>query len=148
MPKPPYPITPHSTKRSWMDRYPRVKIILGGLILLLLMAVAGGIAILTGMSAMRNSNLFHEAVSRAVHDPKVVAELGEPIRTGYYVSGKLQTRGRFGFADFDVGLIGPRNDGVLYVMAYKIRGEWQYRLLEVDVLGSPSIDLLPAGNGK
>jgi hypothetical protein len=148
MPKPPYPITPRSMKRSWMDRYPRGKIVLGGLILLLLMAVAGGIAILASMSAMRHSTLFHEAVSRAMSDPKVIAELGEPIRTGYYISGKLQTRGRFGFADFDVALMGPRNEGLLSVLAYKIRGEWQYRLLEVDVVGSPSIDLLPAGNAK
>ncbi|HEX8814365.1 MAG TPA: cytochrome c oxidase assembly factor Coa1 family protein [Terriglobales bacterium] len=135
-------------KRSWTDGHPRGKIVLGGLILLLLIALALGAVVLGRMSAVRHSGVFQEALARASADPKVVAELGEPIRTGYYVSGKLQTRGRFGFADFDVALIGPRNDGVLSVLAYKIRGEWQYRLLEVDVEGSPSIDLLPAGNGK
>jgi hypothetical protein len=121
---------------------------MGGVILLLLVALALGIAVIVRMSTVRHSALFQEAVSRAAGDPKVVAELGEPIQTGYYIAGKLQTRGRFGFADFDVALTGPRNDGILYVLAYKIRGEWKYRLLEVDIVGSPTIDLLPGGNAK
>jgi hypothetical protein len=148
MPKPPYPIMPGLTKQSWTDRYPRGKILMGGVILLLLVALALGIAVIVRMSTVRHSALFQEAVSRAAGDPKVVAELGEPIQTGYYIAGKLQTRGRFGFADFDVALTGTRNDGILYVLAYKIRGEWKYRLLEVDIVGSPTIDLLPVGNGK
>lgn len=121
---------------------------MGGLVIVLLLACAAVFALLSGISVLRHSSVFQDAVTRAHSNPQVVSELGEPVHPGRLISGKLRARGQFGFADFDVPLIGSRGEGTLSGLAFRVRGQWQFPLLEVDIEGSPSIDLLQAENAK
>ena len=101
------------------------------------------------MADLRHSSVVQDAMARALANPQAVSELGEPVHRGRFVYGKLRMRGQFGYADFDVPLVGSRSEGTVSALAYRIRGQWQFRRLEVGVEGFPAIDLLqPAVSGK
>jgi len=148
MRKPPYPITPRPVTRSWYDRHPRWKIVIGGFVVILFLAFALAFVVWSNMAGLRNSAIVQEATARALANPQVISELGEPVRRGLFVYGKLRLRGQFGFADFDVPLAGSRSDGTVSAFAYRIRGQWQFRRLEVGVAGFPAIDLLQTPTAK
>ena len=148
MRKPPYPITPRPVTRSWYDRHPRWKIVMGGFIIILFLALALGFVVWSNLAGLSNSSVVQEATARALANPQAVSELGEPVRRGRFVYGKLRLRGQFGYADFDVPLVGSRSDGTVSALAYRIRGQWQFRRLEVGVEGFPAIDLLQAATAK
>jgi len=120
----------------------------GTVIIIFFLAVTVVPVYLSRMAALRQSPVFQEALARALANPQVVSELGDPVRPARFISGKLRTRGQFGFANFDAPLAGSRDRGTLSGLAFQIRGQWQFRRLEVENEGSPSIDLLPAGNAK
>jgi len=121
---------------------------MGGLAVILFLAVTVVTSLLSGMAALRQSSVVQEAMARALANPQAISELGEPVRPGRLVYGKLRTRGQFGFADFEVPLVGPKARGTLSGVALRIRGEWQFRRLDVKIAGFPSIDLLPTENAK
>jgi hypothetical protein len=148
MRKPPYPFTPQPVARSWYDCHPGWKIVIGGLVVVLFLGVAVGFVVWSNMAGLRASSVVQEATARALANPQAISELGEPVRPGRFVYGKLRTRGEFGFADFDVPLEGSRSEGIVSGLAFRIRGQWHFRRLEVGVVGFPSIDLLQAGDTK
>jgi hypothetical protein len=121
---------------------------MGGLVIILFLAIAVVLVFLLGMAELRHSSVVQEAVARAQANPQIISELGEPVRPGRLVYGKVRTRGQFGFADFDVPLVGSRSEGIVSGLAFRIRGQWQFQRLEVGVEGFPSIDLLQAENVK
>ena len=119
---------------------------MGGLVIILFLAIAVVLVFLSGMTALRHSAVVQEAMARALANPQAISELGEPVHAGRLVYGKLRTRGQFGFADFDVPLVGSRSQGLVSGLAFRIRGQWQFQRLEVGVEGFPAIDLLQAGH--
>jgi hypothetical protein len=58
------------------------------------------------------------------------------------VLGHAEIRGQFGYADFNLPIAGPRNQGRLSVRALELRGQWEFRYLRLEVPGFPAIDLL------
>ena len=148
MRNPPYPITPRVVTRSWYDHHPHWKMITGGLVIILLLAIGLVAVFWTNLTELRHSSVVQEATARALANPRAISELGEPVRTGRFVYGKLRTRGEFGFADFDVPLEGSLSEGVVSGLAFRIRGQWHFRRLELGVTGFPAIDLLQAATAK
>ncbi len=143
MPTPPYPLQPSPIRRSWLEQNPRWKIPLGCLILALL--VGGFVAILlTGIFAsFHSSDAYNQAMARAVADPQVRAQLGEPIQPGWFISGQLKVTGSAGSADFSIPVSGPRGRGTIRVVAVKSEGIWRLTTLQVNIAGAiPPIDLL------
>jgi hypothetical protein len=142
MTRPPYPILGEPAVPHWSDRHPHWKLVLGGLVLALFFAGTGTAAFLGNLAASRSSWAYHEALSRAESDPRVVAILGGPIQPGWCFFGRVETRGQFGYAEFDLPVAGPRNHGQLSVRALQIRGQWEFRYLRLEMKGEPVIDLL------
>jgi Cytochrome oxidase complex assembly protein 1 len=102
---------------------------------------AGFAAIILG--SMRSSWACSEGVTLARHNEKVVEKLGEPIETGWLVSGSIKVAGPSGSADLAVPLHGPHNSGTLYVVAHEAAGQWRFDRAEVEVNGlEKRIDLL------
>jgi hypothetical protein len=94
-------------------------------------------------SMFKRSDVYADAVARARSNPAVVQELGEPIETGWWVSGSISTSGPSGTADFSAPLRGSSARGTLYVAAEKKAGIWHYQVLQVEPEGASSrIDLL------
>ena len=112
--------------------------------------VGGAAALLVGVfTLLGSSDVTKSAVSRAQTNPAVIERLGQPIKQGWLVQGKIQVSGPSGQADISIPLSGPKAKGTLYVSATKSAGEWTYQTLQLDFDGeSRRIDLLtkePAG---
>src|ERR1700682_6229442 len=111
-----------------------VPIVLGsGLVLLVVSLVFG---------ALKSSDAYTQALSKAKANDEVRALLGEPIQAGFWVSGNFQVNGPSGHADFSIPLSGPKGSATLYATAIKSAGRWEFTVLEVAPKGSDArIDL-------
>lgn len=127
--------------RSW------IKWVAGGCGCLLVLGGLAAVALVVGVFGLiQRSDVYEEAVARARSHPAATAALGEPIETGWYVMGSVETSGPGGEASLSVPLEGPRGEGTLYVEATKRAGAWTYQTLALEVEGGERIDLL-AGDG-
>ena len=126
---------PVPARQNWWGRNWKWVVPVGCLGLVL--AVVGFVAaiVLVAMSAVKSTEVYREAYRRARTDPKVVEELGEPVKDGWFVKGTVRTSGGGGFADFEFPVSGPKNSGTVYAQAAKVNGEWEFRALEVSVKG-------------
>ena len=95
----------------------------------------------------RHTDVFREAVARSEANAQVRAELGEPIREGWWVMGQVRTTGPSGNASLSIPLKGSRKDGTLYAVAHKSAGRWTYDTLEMAVEGQPGRISLLVGEG-
>ena len=112
-----------------------------GVVICFVAFFVGIFAIITG--SMKSSWAYTEGVNLATRHTDVVAALGEPIATGWLVSGSISVSGPSGEADLSIPLRGPNGRGTLYVIARKRAGEWSFELAEVEVKGhGDRIDLL------
>lgn len=121
---------PSSWQRNW-------KWAVGCLTILALVAVLMASIALFVFTMFRHTDVFREAIARAEANPQVRAELGEPIREGWWVMGQVRTTGPSGRADISIPLKGSRKDGTVYAVAHKSAGRWTYDTLEVAVEGRP-----------
>jgi hypothetical protein len=120
-----------------------IKWVAGGCGCLLVLGVLAVAAIVVGVfGVIKRSDVYEGAVARARSHPAATAALGEPIETGWFVSGSVEASGSGGEANLSVPLEGPRGEGTLYVEATKQAGAWSYQLLELAVEGGERIDLL------
>lgn len=78
------------------------------------------------LGSMKSSWACSQELDLARHDKNVVEKLGEPIETGWLVSGSINVAGPSGNADLAVPLHGTHNMGTLYVVAHKVAGEGQF----------------------
>jgi hypothetical protein len=119
-------------QRNWKWVVPGGCFALFALFALFLASVAS-----LAFTVIRHTAVFHEAVMRAEANPQVRAELGEPIRQGWWVSGQVNTTGSSGNADIAIPLTGSKSSGRVYAVAHKSAGRWTYDTLEVEVEGRP-----------
>ena len=82
MPTPPYPLHPEPLKKSWLERSPLWKIPLGCLILFLLIGIFGSIVMTIITTSFHNSDVYKQAVAKAVENSQVRDAIGEPIHPG------------------------------------------------------------------
>ena len=142
MPTPPYPLHPEPTKKSWLEQHPLWKIPLGCLTLVLLFVVFGAIAVTIVVTSFRSSEVYHQAWARTTQNSQVRAQIGEPIKAAWFISGQLNVSGSSGNADLSIPISGPRGRGIIRAIARK-NGVWRFSCLEVDIDGQPEkIDLL------
>ncbi len=98
----------------------------------------------------KSSQVYKEALARARSNTEVRRELGEPVRSGWWVNGSMRVSGPSGIARFSTPLHGPAGQATLYVRAQKVSNQWRFEVLEVAVDGrSERIQLLEgAAQGK
>ena len=117
-------------------------------LLLLVIATAfvfGVLALVFG--SMKASEPYKYALDLAQHSPAVIERLGEPIEAGMFVSGNIQVDLAGGHADLAIPISGPKGKGTVYVVAEKIAGRWEYRIIEAQFEGDPiRVNLRPGGH--
>lgn len=133
--------------RSWWQRNWKWGGPAGCLTILALVAVLMASIALFVFTMIRHTDVFREAIARAEANPQVRAELGEPIREGWWVMGQVRTTGPSGNASLSIPLKGSRKDGTLYAVAHKSAGRWTYDTLEMAVEGQPGRISLLVGEG-
>lgn len=104
-----------------------------GLLLLVVVGVASIVSLVMG--SIKKSGAFQEALEKARSHPAAVAALGEPIVSGFFITGSIHVEGSSGEANLSIPLRGPRGKGTLYVEATKRADRWEFALLELEVTG-------------
>ncbi len=103
---------------------------------LLIVTVVGGLAMVALIFAiMRSTDPYQHALQRVQHDPEIVAVLGEPITPGWYVLGNIESSGASGTAALVIPVSGPRGRASVLLESRKVRGQWQFDYLAVNVEG-------------
>jgi hypothetical protein len=96
--------------------------------------------------AIRSSDAYTEGMARARANPEVVAALGEPIESGFWITGNINVSGPSGNVDVAIPISGPKGSGTLYVVGTRSAGRWQYSAMEVELPGRPGrVDVRPRG---
>ena len=142
MTTPPYQLHPEPMKKSWIERNPGWKIPLGCLTLLVLIGgfVAGLLTVI--LTSFHHSDVYGQAMARADENPQVREQLGQPIKSGWFISGHINISGSTGDAELGIPISGPHGKGTIRAAATK-NGTWKFTSLEVSIEGQPeSIDLL------
>lgn len=103
-------------------------------------ALIGGI-VFVAMSAIKSSEVYQGALRIAQTHPAAVERLGQPVKDGFFVNGKINFEGGSGNADFEVPVSGPKNSGTLRVSAVNSGGAWMYQKLDL-VVGGETTSLL------
>jgi len=110
--------------------------------------VAAFVFSLAFFAVFRRTDIFKDALAKATANPQVRAELGEPVKEGWWVNGHMRISGSAGNAALSIPLKGSSKGGTLYAVAHKSAGEWRYDRLEVEVDGrAERIKLLDAVKG-
>ena len=147
-PTPPQP-TPIATPRpGWWNRNWKWFVPIGGcggcLFFILIGVISFSSIFLAIFGAMKSSDVYKTALSRAKANPEVVAALGTPVEDGLFVSGSTNVNGASGQADLSIPISGPKGKGTIYAVATKSAGEWTYSKLQVEIEKTKArIDLSP-----
>ncbi len=124
------------------------KLALIGCTIAFLLGAVAVVAVVFGIfGAIKKSDVYSEARNRAVADPRVVAALGTPIKTGLLVSGSLQIKNNSGTADLGFSISGPKGEAHVDAVATRGAERWTFTTLTVKPSGQPAIDVLrPEGS--
>jgi hypothetical protein len=140
-PAPAAPVPPH--RKNWWQRNWKWFVPTGCLTF-----VAAGVAlifciVLLIFGAMKSSDAYKTAFARARKDPRVIEAIGQPIHSGWYVSGNTKVNGDSGESDLTIPIHGRKGKAKIYAVATKSEGEWQYSKLTVKIEKTgEKIDLL------
>jgi hypothetical protein len=89
--------------------------------------------VLIVFSAMKSTDVYKDALTRARAHPAVADALGSPITEGFLVSGNTNVNGASGEANLSIPISGPKGNGTIYVSATKSLGRWNYSGLVLEV---------------
>jgi hypothetical protein len=139
----PSPLATPVQSQGWFGRNWKWFVPTGCLTLIVLfMVFIGGILLLV-FSGFKHSDVYKQAIAMAQKNPEVIKQLGEPVKPGWYFSGKIEVAGPSGHADIAIPISGPKNHGTLYAVADKSADQWKFTILKVGVEGrTRRIDLL------
>ncbi len=94
------------------------------------------------MSMMKNTDAYQLAMAQVRQHPQIIRHLGSPIKTGYFLQGKVNISGGSGRARLTIPVEGPKGSGDVYVEATKRLGQWQLQALVFQADNGERIDLL------
>jgi len=134
-------------RRSWVNRNWKWALPVGCLLAVLL--AAGGFAVFFFLiysvvsGTITSSDAYQEGMAAARSSPEVRAALGEPIGSGFWITGGIEVSGPSGNVNVAIPIFGPKGSGTLYVVGIRTAGRWQYSTMEVEIPGrSDRIDLM------
>ena len=95
-------------------------------------ALVGSIALIV-FSAIKSTDVYKEALTRAKAHPAVIEAIGLPITEGFLVSGNTSVNGASGEANLSIPISGPNGKATIYVAATKSLGQWNYSGLVAEI---------------
>jgi hypothetical protein len=122
-------------RRNWWSRNWKWFVPTGCLTLIAMVVAFVAAIFLIVFGALKSTDVYKTAVSRAKTEPAVIEALGTPIEEGWWMSGKTNVEGTAGEADIGIPISGPKGKGTIYAVATKSAGRWNYTTLEVEVNG-------------
>src|SRR3954447_15527694 len=107
-------------RRSWWSRNWKWAVpvgclgslaVCGGGITIFFFVIYGAI---TG--AIKSSDAYEQGMAAARANQEVVAALGQPIESGFWVSGNIDVNGSSGNVEVSIPISGPKGSGTLYIV--------------------------------
>ncbi len=137
------PVNAGPQRPGWWSRNWKWFVPSGCLTLLLLVVGFACLIATIVFGAIKSSDAYKMALTKAKADPRVVSALGSPITDGYFVMGKTNVNGTSGNADLTVPISGPKGKGTIYFVATKFAGQWTFSKLMVEIAATGQrIDLI------
>ena len=134
-------------KKGWWSRNWKWFVPVGCLSMLAVGAVVIVLIVTLVFGALKSSDVYKQALTKATANPTVISELGEPIEAGWMVSGSISVTGSSGEADISIPISGPRKSATIYAVGQKSAGQWKFARLEVEVPNRPPrINLLSSAD--
>ena len=103
-----------------------------------------GFIVTVVIGGMKSSAPYRDGMERARRDDRVVALLGTPIESGWFISGSINTENADGNANLSIPIHGPKGKARLHVVGEKESGRWRYTTMTVTPETGDPIDLLRA----
>lgn len=144
-PPPPFAPAPQTQPAGWWSRNWKWFVPTGCCLTpLVLGGACAAFFVFVIFGALKQSDAYQMALTRAKADQRVVAALGAPVSDGLFLSGTTNVNGSSGNADLTIPISGPKGKGTIYAVATKSAGEWTYSKLvvRIDSTGE-TIDLGP-----
>lgn len=137
------PPLPNQPKGNWWTRNWKWFVPTGCLtIIVLFCAFTLSIGLIV-FGALKSSDVYKDAVSRARTSSAVIEALGTPIDEGMFVSGNTSVNEASGEANLAIPISGPNGAAKIYLVATKVAGQWKYSVLVVEIEKTKQrIDLL------
>src|ERR1043165_9333446 len=137
------PAVPVTPRPNWWMRNWKWFVPTGCLSLLVLFVAFVASSALIAFGAMKSTDVYKEALARAMANSTVIEALGSPITEGFLVSGNTNVNGASGEANLSIPVAGPKGKATIYVAAQKSLGRWNYSGLVVEIAKTHQrIDLL------
>jgi len=137
---PPVPPTP---KPNWWKRNWKWFVPVGCFSIAVLFVAFVAAVVLIAFSAVKSTDVYKDALTRAKAHPAVIEALGSPITEGFLLSGNTNVNGASGEANLSIPVSGPKGKGTIYVAATKSLGRWNYSGLVLEIAKTHQrIDLL------
>jgi hypothetical protein len=92
-----------------------------------------GSVVLIVFSAVKSTDVYKDALTRAKAHPAVIEALGSPVTDGFLVSGNTNVNGASGETNLSIPVSGPKGKGTIYVAATKSLGRWNYSGLTFEI---------------
>jgi len=113
----------------------------GGCLGLIVFGMIGAGALFFGvMKVIKSTEPYQTALTAATNSPEVQAELGTPIKTGFFLQGSVNSNIQNGIttetANLTIPLKGPKASGSLHYAAQKTDAKWTVSDFTVTVEGS------------
>lgn len=93
------------------------------------------------LMSMKNSDAYALSLQLVRGNAEVIAELGQPMDPGLFVTGSISKDMAGGKAELHYSLSGPKASGDVFVDAVQQGGVWHLREVTLDVTGGKHIDL-------
>jgi hypothetical protein len=137
------PALPSRPRSNWWTRNWKWFVPAGCLTILVLFLVFVGSIVVIVFSAIKSTEPYKDAFTRAKMHPAVTEALGSPNKEGFFVSGNTNVNGAAGEANLATPISGRKGKGTIYVKAAKSLGRWSYSDLVVEIQATRNrIDLL------
>lgn len=125
----------------WVER--NVGWLIPVLIMTLFFSITGvGLGILSFFyAAEKKTDVYQLVWNKVEHHAVIKEKLGEPLKAGWSISGKINFAGLKGDADFSFPVKGIKEEGTVHVVATREEGKWFFKTLDVK-RGNEIIDLI------
>ena len=135
---PPQPGQPAQKKSSGC-----LKIFLIGCSVLIVLGVAlCAVLVFFFFGAIKKSDVYKEALNKVQNDQRVVAALGTPIESGFWVKGSMSVDNGKGMADFEFPVSGTKDKATVHAVAAFDGRAWEFSTLDVTPAHGPPINVL------
>jgi len=111
-------------------------------VIVILGAIVCAILVFFVFGVIRSTDVYKNARDKAINDPRVIAALGSPVETGFWVTGSVHQGNGTGVATFKFPISGPKGKATVSADATLENASWVYQRLIVHPDSGPDIDIL------